>query len=235
MSEPHPAPEATQPDVDPAVARAERRLAKLDRLSDRLLEATDAVTLDGSAKSADTLDKLARAVRLTIGLEEALDAALRAYLAGIILMPERPRARVAKAAAADASQTGAPQTGGPNTGAAESDAPDPEDDAWEWLRAGRRGVVRRLTVDVADREIGDPEEFDLFGEALDARLRWDEAYADLDDLPLRDIVEHLCADLELHPDWSLWTGDGWPEKPPFWRPLTTMFSEPSRLPIIGDG
>jgi hypothetical protein len=211
MSTPHPAPDAPEPATDPAIARAERRLGKLDRLSDKGLEMTEALSADGSPASAESFAKLSRAVRLTITLEAKLDEALRARLAGESPKVEAARGRSAK------------------------DADDLDADApFDRVRAGRRGVVRQLTVDVADREIPDAAEYDIFTAALDERLLYDLAYRNIDDLPLRDIVERLCADLLLKPDWSRWTGEGWKPNPPFFRPLASQFTGPSRTPLIGD-
>jgi hypothetical protein len=69
-------------------------------------------------------------------------------------------------------------------------------------------------------------------EALEERLEEDEAYWDLDRMPLREAVERLCADLELTPDWSQWDGEGWPPKPPFSRPRFSMWTRPSRTPLL---
>ena len=102
------------------------------------------------------------------------------------------------------------------------------------MRQGRRGVVRERMVDVIDRESPDPDEHEILTDTLDERLLWDPAYADLDDKPLRDIVEHLCADLKLKPDWKRWAGEGWKPSPPFFRPLCSPFHTRSAVPILDD-
>jgi hypothetical protein len=112
----------------------------------------------------------------------------------------------------------------------ESSAPDP----YAPFKTGKKAKVHGLLRDVIDRETPDPEESDTLGDALDERLLCDEAYDDIEDLPLRDIVERLCADLQLKPDWSRWTGDGWKPNPPFYRPLCSDFRTPSRRPILQD-
>jgi hypothetical protein len=107
-------------------------------------------------------------------------------------------------------------------------------DPYAKLKRGRAARVIELVRDVIDHEIPDPQEYDILTDALDERLLFDEAYADIDHLPLRDIVERLCADLRLRPDWKRWAGDGWKPGPPFARPLCSYFKAPSRKPILAD-
>ena len=203
MSAPHPAPDAPEPSADPMVVKAELRVTKLQRLSDKGLGVAEATPEDGSAESAEVFAKTSRAVRLTITLEAKLDEALRAYLAGETVKAEARKAEVAK-------------------------------DAFAPLRTGRKARARDLLIDVIDREIPDPEDRDVLIDALDERLLCDEAYRLIDDLPLRDIVERLCADLKLKPDWKLWAGEGWTPNPPFTRPRCSDFKTPSRKPILAD-
>jgi hypothetical protein len=99
---------------------------------------------------------------------------------------------------------------------------------------GRKGRARDLVADVVDRETPDPVEHDALLDALDERLIYDVAYGNLEDFPLRDVVEHLCRDLKLKPDWNRWVGDGWTPNPPFFRPRSSLFKAPSRAPILGD-
>jgi hypothetical protein len=107
-------------------------------------------------------------------------------------------------------------------------------DPFSALKTGKKARVRELVRDVIDRETPDPEDNDTLVDALDERLLCDEAYDDIGDLPLRDIVERLCADLQLKPDWGRWTGEGWKPNPPFYRPLCSDFRKPSRRPILND-
>ncbi len=223
MTAAQPAPDssqaAPQPAADPAVARAELRLIKLARVSDKQLAALDAVKDDGSPASAESIAKLSRAVRLTLFLEETLDNALTARLAG-----ETPK-------------THTPRDGGGRRAASQGAAKDAEgedEDFFAELKTGRKARVRELMVDVIDREIPDRFDHDEVTDALEERLLCDEAYETLEDLPLRDIVERLCADLALNPDWTRWTGEGWTTNPPFWRPLCSDFVAPSRVRILDD-
>jgi hypothetical protein len=86
-------------------------------------------------------------------------------------------------------------------------------------------------IEAAEREAEDEEALDGMLEALEERLDQDEAYWDLDDMPVREAVERLCVDLELNPDWSRWDGEGWPPKPPFSRFRFSIWSRPSRTPL----
>jgi hypothetical protein len=205
MSAPHPAPDVREPTTDPAVTRAELRLVKLARLSDKALAMAEAVNEDGAKESADTFAKLSRAVRLTIALEAKL---------------EEGRAR----AASKKAQAENPATD-PGSEPADPFAP---------LKTGKKAKVRQLVRDVIERETPDPKEADTLGDALDERLLCDKAYADIETLPLRDVVEHMCADLELKPKWYRWIGEGWKPNPPFYRPLCSAFGTPSRRPIMND-
>jgi hypothetical protein len=214
MSAPHPAPDATEPAVDLAAAQLADDLAVLDRVARKGLAMVEAVKEDGSKESAHAFDKLSRAVRLTIMLK----AKLR----------EGPPVRVARGVA----QAESPATG---SGAQAACAHNAEaTDRYAALKAGKKARVRELVREVIDRETPDAEENDTLVDALEERLLCDEAYDDIEGLPLRDVVEHLCADLELNPDWSRWAGEGWIPNPPFHRPLCSDFRTPSRSPILND-
>ena len=156
---------------------------------------------------AETFATLSRAVRLTLTLESKFDDALTARLAGEIAKCEEARTRARE---------------------------DAESDPYAPLKAGRKARVRELVRDVADREIPDPEDHDIHIDALEERLLCDEAYDNIDDVPLRDVVERLCRDLKLSPDWRRWTGEGWTPNPPFYRPRCSLFTGPSRVPILQD-
>jgi hypothetical protein len=142
--------------------------------------------------------------------------AVRLTIALIMKIQEGPRTRRANAASPANDQA--------------AEAPDP----FAPLKTGRKAQVRELLRDVIDRETPDPEDNDTLVDALEERLLCDEAYDSIEGLPLRDIVERLCADLQLKPDWSRWTGEGWIPNPPFYRPLCSDFRFPSRRPILND-
>ena len=91
-----------------------------------------------------------------------------------------------------------------------------------------------LALDAAKVEIDDEETFGDLCEALDERLEEDEAYWILTDRPLRQIVEQLCRDLELSPDWSRWCDEDQCWAPGYVpvRPRWSAFNTPSRKRIL---
>jgi hypothetical protein len=78
-------------------------------------------------------------------------------------------------------------------------------------------------------------EFAQVYDALRERLDEDSAYQDLSERPLREIVERLCKDLMISPDWSRWDGEGWikQEGAPK-RTRYSIFNQPSALPLLDD-
>jgi hypothetical protein len=212
---------------DPAILRAERRLAMLEELAQIGMDLARALgrqalagaeptapdaeaSTDGSATpitpAADpsvAFARISRAIRLTLALEARTDEQLRALRAGVAAETEARRVAVRKRAADEA--------------AARSQA--------------RRDAVEHLVTEAAEREVEDLGALNDVLEALEERLRDDEAYFDLDQAPLRETVERLCADLELTPDWSQWEGEGWPPKPPFSRPRFSIWTRPRRTPL----
>ena len=67
----------------------------------------------------------------------------------------------------------------------------------------------RSASDTVERETPAGWERDPLIEALDRRLAVDPALVDLDDLPLREAVMRICADLGITPDWSHWAAGDW--------------------------
>ena len=233
----------------PRVVHAEARLAKLREASDltlavmrvtarQVIEAAEPPPAPQEPETVGSVDALApapprpaspgvdpverlaklnRMLRMAIALEARLEDALTAYLAGETVKPARADAEADEDVDADVDEEG----------------DEPRNPA-AFVHAGRRGVVRQLLVDVADHEIPDAEDYDLVIEALDERLMFDDAYDDLEDAPLRRIVESLCDDLQLKPDWGQWAGDGWRPRPPLSRRRCSRFAQPSRKPILDD-
>lgn len=218
---------------DPAVLRAELRLQVLQevvqiglrvtRALERLaLAAADAVDPAAAPDAAEApagrapssaaiafgasaaLDRTMRSVRLSVALEARAEEQLRAVLAGEAAKAEARRVADRKREAAEAE--------------AESTA--------------HRRTIERLVIEAAEREAEDDDDLGGVMEALEERLDEDEAYEDLDLMPVREAVERLCADLELDPDWSLWDGEGWPPKPPFSRLKFSIWASPSRQPLL---
>jgi hypothetical protein len=214
MTTPHPAPDTPEHSVFPAAGGVEEDLAILDFVAKRGAALIQGVKDDGTKDSADAFHKFAREVRLAIMVKARLREG----------PPTQTAARVAKAKS-------------PTTGLDALASAEPASEAagfYAALEVGRKARVRELVRDVIGRETPDPEEADTLGDALDERLLYDDAYDDVEALPLRDVVEHLSADLELKPDWSRWDGEGWKPNPPFWRPRCSLFTAPSRRPILND-
>jgi hypothetical protein len=152
----------------------------------------------------DSFARLSRAIRLTLNLEARVDAELAALRAGVAIEAETRR----KEAAAKV------------------------DKAAEKISADHRQAIEIAMEQAMDIEIEDDEERMACREALDERLDWDEAYKDLDSLTLTEAVRRLCVDLELNPDWSRWTEEGWPTDPNAIRPEGSEFNIRSRRPIL---
>jgi hypothetical protein len=207
---------------DPAVLRVERRLALLAELADigmdlaRALRpaavasaACDAATDEAMQAArgrgrdpAEAFAPLSRAIRLTLALEAKTDTELRDLKAGIVRATEEKRT-------VDAERRKV---------AAAKDAEDREE------------KIRDLVMEVADFEIEDKDAKLELLDALEERLDDDVAYCDRDERPMRDIVERLCADLTLRPDWSRWEGEGWVRTDPPARPRFSPYNQPSARP-----
>jgi hypothetical protein len=221
--------------ADPAVLRAEQRLRMLEKMARLEMElaevlqrqaiaaanlappappappaAPDAAAASGRGAAPETaadlsaaFARIARSFRLTHALQDRAEDRLKALLAG-----EAAKVEARRVAARDRQHAEA-----------------------ETQSRHHRSEVERLVIEAAEREVEDEEALDGVLEALEERLDQDEAYWDLDDMPLREAVERLCGDLELTPDWSLWKGEGWPPKPPFSRFRFSIWSRPSRRPL----
>ncbi|HEX4742521.1 MAG TPA: hypothetical protein VH353_14440 [Caulobacteraceae bacterium] len=200
---------------DPAIARAEQRLSLLRELAEigmdlaralhrEALAAEPAAPETPAADPAGAFARLSRAIRLTLALEARTDEALRSLRSGLAAERETRRVEASRRAAA-------------------------EDAA---RRRARGEKVQDLVLEAAEREIEDEEALSDILAALEERLDADEAYLDLDALPLRQIVERLCADLQLTPDWSLWDGEAWAPNEPFFRSRGSVFRRPSRKPLL---
>jgi hypothetical protein len=216
--------------TDTAVLRAERRLRMLENLAQLEMELAEALqrqaiaaadptppaepdlasaSVPGAAprQTADDLSaafaRIARSLRLTLALQARAEEQLRALLAGEAAKVEVRRAEASRRATEEAR--------------ARSEH--------------HRNEVERLVCEAAEREAEDEQALKSVLEALEERLADDEAYWDLDQIPLPEAVERLCADLELTPDWSRWQGEGWTPRPPFSRSRFSVWSRPSRTPL----
>jgi hypothetical protein len=195
---------------DPSVLRAERRLRLLEELAEigmalarDLRDQAEASDADAPGRR-DPADAFARLSR-AVRLTLALEARTDQALRDLKagIEPAREEARA--------------------RGAERARAQD---------RDLRHDQVFNLVFDAAKAEVDDHEAFGEVFEALVERMEEDEGYADLRERPLREIVERLCRDLELTPDWSQWRDDGWA---PGYSPARFRFSpfnRPSRRPLL---
>jgi hypothetical protein len=204
-----------------SVARVERRLRMLDDLAEMAMKLASRVTERALAedpaaakaaagdapadRAADDLAKLSRAVRLTLDLAGRLEETLRRLRAGEIT------ARAIRRQEGEATATRAQMA----------------------REIGARGKVAGQVATVIFSESESERECEDLLDALEERLSNDAAYIDAADMPLREVVERLCADLGLQPDWSGWTDDGWPEPADVFeaRPPWSPFSQVGRKPL----
>ena len=204
-----------------SVARAESRLRVLEEIREigmRLMRKLEEAPVAGSdaprADPAVAFAKLSRAVRLTLDLEVRAEEDLRAALAGEVTAHEQRRETRERLAA------------------------KAEELAGKADEKARQDAVRRVEdqVEIAiGREAETEKEYFERSAAMDERLDCDEAYEDVRDQPFREVVERLCRDIGLAPDWSDWTDDGWPELPdrgPQARPPWSPFHRVSPKPIL---
>jgi hypothetical protein len=205
----------TNPHAAAAIARAERRLEILQELTEigmnlarelgrEAVEPPAPETAAPRSDPAESFARLSRAIRLTLTLETRTDAQLADLRAGVAIEVETRR----EAAAIRVEQ------------------------AARMRSADHRAAIRREVETAFDIEIGDRDpRRGAFCTALESRLRYHLAYDDLDSMTLTQAVRRLCADLELNPDWSAWTEEGWAREPGDLRPASSQFREPSRRPI----
>lgn len=178
------------PEIDAAIARAERRRGKLERMSDIGMELVEQVDIHAAAATtavneyrvgnpARAFAAVSRAVRLTLALETRIDEQTIAMRNSEF----KPLVRSRRTPAADI--LAAPVT-----------PPSPE-------RLGIRDEV----LEAIYREVGNITDARRLLERLDEDLLDRETYDHLLRRPRREAVETICADLGLAPDWSLWSDD----------------------------
>jgi hypothetical protein len=155
---------------------------------------------------AGDMARLSRCLRLTVVLEGRIARQLQDLRAGLVSKAQARREETATAEAAAA----------------------------EARRQAARAKVEDLVIDVILDGDGDEAEALERAEALDERLEDDDAYMNLEDRPLREVIAQMCADLCLEVDWSRWTGDGWTPPAFPYRPKFSAFNRPSRTRILPD-
>ena len=157
------------------------------------------------ADAAGDFAKISRALRFTLELEARFDEALRDLQSGkAATLNKRCEAR------------------------AQRDAKVEED-----RRRTRLVEVETQVAIAIERESESEEaETERFA-ALEERLEYDNAYTDLTERPLREVVGQLCADIGLTVDWTGWHENGWPGPPTSgpgarsrWSPYRTASPRP---------
>jgi hypothetical protein len=200
-----------------AIALAEWRLAMLKELTeigmvlarDLGRQVAEPPAPDKAAPRrdpADSFSRLSRAIRLTLNLHARIDAELAALHAGVAIQVETRRKEAAARVRAAAEKTSA-----------------------DYRKRIEEAVEFAVEAEIEDGEA----RFDCMW-ALEERLDHDEAYSDLESLTFTEAVQRLCVDLDLSPDWSRWTEEGWPREPGQVRPPGSEFCKPSRKPILED-
>jgi hypothetical protein len=155
---------------------------------------------------AGDLARLSRCLRLTVVLEGRIAKELHGLHTGLARQRDARREDAARRAATDG----------------------------EARHQAAREKVHDLVTDAILAGDGDEAESLELAEALDERLEDDDAYMNLEDRPLREVIAQMCADLCLEVDWTRWTDDGWtPPAFPF-RPKFSAFNRPSRTRIMPD-
>ena len=227
-----PAAEAAPP-VDPTIAVCERHLRLLAEVGEIAMEVTRALgasataaarevevilsgekwdpetararALAGSKDAADAFQKVTRALRLTLALEKATAETLRDLRAGVL--PERKTA------------TPAARSQAPGGGAIPAASP----------RDALRETLRDLVTDaIAAADITPAREL---SHDLNERLTEADRFGPLLKRPLREVVEHICAEIRLAHDELALFGDEL-EPPPRPPPPEWMITGPPHAPEL---
>jgi hypothetical protein len=159
-------------------------------------ETARARALAGSKDAADAFAKASRALRLTLALEKATAETLRDLRAGVL--PERKA--VAAPAAESRKSAAAPAAGAASVDLLQEKVRDAVTDAI--VAACEARAAHELAEDLNERLT----ECDRFGPLLRR--------------PLREVVEQICADIGMGPEWIRLMDDDpapfTPRPPPEW-------------------
>jgi hypothetical protein len=211
MTEPD-APDAAH---DPSAELYARQMANLrdlaefamDFIGDLRLEATLGKGA-GPRETAETFERYARGVRLTIAMERRLQAEEAERLA--------PDAQTLGALAILAARSAAPR---PEASAGMGPPAD-------YTRAvGRRDVVTNLMHDMIRAHDAEHADFDRAEAFREFERLIDKDVADEEALnrPILEVVALICKELGVEPDWSLWAPEDWTE--PRWGLTQVELSE----------
>ncbi len=194
-----------------AIARAEARRAVLERVTQlamALMEEVVAAKISQADEPAPRRDaertfaQLSRAVRMTLALEERIDARILTIRNG-----ELP------------ARAPAPSGGARRAAAKSTPAPPAEGDADQ---CPVRDPIQAAVWSAIDQTVGDEVEALHRFDRLYERLFESGEYDRLDLEDFESAVKAICADLRIEPDWTSWDGDAGfaaPETParPVWR------------------
>jgi hypothetical protein len=78
--------------------------------------------------------------------------------------------------------------------------------------AARKARVQRIIERVIGEEVADTDKADRLAEEAYERLEHDDIYGDLGRFTPGELVERICGDLGLSPDWSRWAGEAWAQE-----------------------
>ncbi len=76
-------------------------------------------------------------------------------------------------------------------------------------RPRRERQLERLVTEAIGREAPEPAEQSRLERLLQERLEDDDIRRDLARCTLGELIQRICADLGIEPDWSMWANDGW--------------------------
>jgi hypothetical protein len=200
-------PASPETEADPALARAARRSAMLETLSEigmafahalreQLAEAQAGGEADEAVVGSLALSfaRVARAVRQTVGLAERLEDGLAA--------------RQAEAKARRTAEALRRHRLAPEVAARKAEVED--------------AIARQLEIEVREKSRS----------AQDAEAKLDGLYerledldADILDVNVSVVVERICRALGVTPDWSLWQTDSWAMDEAEWGGPTSPYAE----------
>jgi hypothetical protein len=234
MFDAHPAPNTATAPQDPREARAEERLDMLRELAElgmtlareltrRVMETPDPsadpeplADPDRTAARyaalgrreprhdpAESFARISRAIRLTLALEARAEADLAALRAG-------------EAVAAPAADASPPDAAPARASKAFDEYPYDHGSA-------HRNRIRDRVYEAINAEITDIYPAQRVLAELYERLAESERYDAVIHRPLKESVAAICEDLGLHPDWSLWTEEGFTPRPDARRYQWQMF------------
>jgi hypothetical protein len=113
---------------------------------------------------------------------------------------------------------------------------DPSDPIWapseeDLSTIDPREIIRGNVLEIINPDSYDEDGREWIYEELDERLYESERYNEFLDLPMEDLVELICKDLGVKPDWERWDGYEWPP----WRTDKTRTKPASCPPVARQG